>query len=86
MTFSFLCWFGGLSIKNKTVLNKVVNVCSKIVGVQQKSLQELYECRVLKKARAIACDDSHVLAKHYELLPSARRFRTPSSKTVHGLV
>ena len=26
LTFSFLCWFGGLNVKGKNVLNKVVNV------------------------------------------------------------
>ena len=77
-----MCWFGGLSVKNKNVLNRVVNVCSKIVGVQQRGLKEMYECRVLRKAGAIACDESHVLAKHYELLPSGKRFRLPKIKTV----
>ena len=32
LTFSFLCWFGGLNVKSKNVLNKVVNVCGKVVG------------------------------------------------------
>ena len=82
LTFSFMCWFGGLSVKNKSMLNRVVNVCSKIVGTQQKGLMELYECRVLRKASAIACDECHVLANHYELLPSGRRFRVPGCKTV----
>ena len=82
LTFSFMCWFGGLSVKNKNVLNRVVNVCSKIVGVQQRGLKELYECRVLRKGGAIACDESHVLAKHYDLLPSGKRFRLPRLKTV----
>ena len=30
LTFLFLCWFGGLSVKSKNVLNKVVNVCGKV--------------------------------------------------------
>ena len=32
LTFAFLCWFGGLNMKSKNVLNKVVNVCGKVVG------------------------------------------------------
>ena len=32
LTFSFLCWFGGLNVNSKNVLNKVVNVCGKVVG------------------------------------------------------
>ena len=31
-TLSFLCWFGGLNVKSKNVLNKVMNVCGKVVG------------------------------------------------------
>ena len=31
LTFSFLCWFGGLNVKSKNILNKVVNVCGKVV-------------------------------------------------------
>ena len=33
----------------------------------------------------IVDDNSHVLAKHYELLPSGRRFRVPKSKTVSAV-
>ena len=33
----------------------------------------------------IVNDNSHVLAKHYELLPSGRRFRVPQSNTVNSV-
>ena len=33
----------------------------------------------------IADDNSDVLAKHYELLPSGRRFRVPKSNTVNSI-
>ena len=67
----------GLNVKSKNVLNKVVNVCGKVVGDRQEQLSQLYERRVVRKARVIVDDNSHVLAKHYELLPSGRRFRVP---------
>ena len=54
-------------MKSKNVLNKVVNVCGKVVGERQKQLSQLYERRVVRKARVIVDDKSHVLAKHYEL-------------------
>ena len=82
ITFSFLCWFGSLSVRNKNVLGRVVNVCSTVVGAKQVSLNELYECRVVRKARRIVNDSSHVLAQHFELLPSGRRFRVPKFKTL----
>ena len=67
-------------MKSKNVLNKVVNVCGKVVGERQKQLSQLYERRVVRKARVIVNDNSHVLAKHYELLPPGRQFRVPKSK------
>ena len=69
-------------MKSKNVLNKVVYVCGKVVGERQEHLSQLYERRVVRKARVNVDDNSHVLAKHYELLPSGRRFRVPKSNTV----
>ena len=65
-----MCWFGGLNVKSKNVLYKVVNVCGKAVGERQEYLSQLYERRVVRKASVIVDDNSYVLAKHYELLPS----------------
>ena len=84
LTFSFICWFGSLSIKNKNVLNRIVNVCSKIVGVKQEGLTVLYERRVKGKAGVIASDKSHGLCRFYELLPSGRRYRAPKSRTLRS--
>ena len=55
-------------MKSKNVLNKVVNVCGKVVGKKQEQLSQLYERRMVLKTRVIVDDNSHVLAKHYELL------------------
>ena len=55
-------------MKSKNVLHKVVNMCGKVVSERQERLSQLYECRVVRKARVIVDDNSHVLAKHYELL------------------
>ena len=67
----------GLNVKSKSVLNKVVNVCGSVAGERQEQLSQLYERRVVRKAKVIIDDNSHVLAKHYELLPSGRLFRVP---------
>ena len=55
------------------MLCRVVNVCSKVVEERQANVCDLYACRVVPKARMIASDNSHVLAQHYELLPSGSR-------------
>ena len=82
LTFSFICWYGSLSVKIKNVLDKVVNVFSKIIGVKQKSRNALYERRAIRKAQALTADKSHGLSKYFELLPSGRRYRTPSCRTL----
>ena len=71
-------------MKSKNVLNKVVNVRDKVVSERQEHLSQLYERRVVRKARVIVDDNSHVLAKYYEFLPSGRRFRVPKSNTVRN--
>ena len=68
-------------MKSKNVLNKVVNVCVARLWFTQ-HLSQLYERLVVRKARAIVDDNSHVLAKYNELLPSGRRFRVPKSNTM----
>ena len=69
-------------MKSQNVLNRVVNVCGKVVGERQEHLSRLYERLVVRKARVVVDDNSHVLAKYYEYLPSGRRFRVPKSNTV----
>ena len=69
-------------MKSENVLNKVVNVCGKAAGERQEQLSQLYERRVVRKARVNVDDNSHVLAKHYELLPCGRQFRIPKSNTM----
>ena len=66
------------------VIERVIKVCSKVIGERQRSLSQLYQCRVVRKAGVISRDTSHVLAKHYELLPSGRRYRVPKMKTVRA--
>ena len=68
LTFPFLYWFGGLNVKSKNFLNKVVNACGKVVGERQEQLSQLYEYHVVQKARVIVDDNSHILAKCYEML------------------
>ena len=68
-------------MKSKNVLNKVVNVCGKVVGERQEQLSQLYERCMVRKARVIVDDNSYVHAKYYEL-PSDRRFRALKFNTM----
>ena len=62
LTFSLLCWFGGLKVKSKNVLNKVVNVCGKVVDERQEHLSQLHECHVVWKARVIVDDLLNIMS------------------------
>ena len=42
------------------------------MGERQERLSQLYEGRVVQKVGVTVDDNSHVLAKCYELLPSGR--------------
>ena len=81
LTFSFICWFGSLNVRHKNALNKIVNIGSKIIGVQQSNLSVLYNSQVVKRANSILSDHSHPLHQHFQLLPSGTRFSLPSVKT-----
>ncbi len=81
LTFSFICWFGGLNVRQKNALNKIVNIGGKIIGVQQSNLSVLYNSQVVKRANSILSDHSHPLHHHFQLLPSGTRFSLPSVKT-----
>ena len=84
LAFSFGGWFESLSVKNKNMLARVVNVFSTIVGERRESLSELYESRAMRKGRKFAGDSAHVLARHFELLPSLRRYRMPRTRTLRA--
>ena len=84
LTFGFLCWFGGLSVKNRNVLMRIVNMCGKVVGDRQMSMSMMYERQAIRKATAIVRDPSHILTEHYQLLPSGRRFETPKVSTARA--
>ena len=84
LTFSFISWFGGLRVKNKSKLNKVVNVTSKIVGRQLCSPSDLHERRVIEQSMKIIGNISYILASQYQILQSGKHYRVPQFKTVRG--
>ena len=60
---------------SKKLLNNIVKVCSKTVGIEQKSQHNIFNHSVKKKAKVIMSDRNHGLSICYELLPSGRRYR-----------
>ncbi len=74
LTFAMLCWYGSLSLKAKTALVKIVNISSKILGVQQ-SHTDLYNRQVVRKAQSILTVTSHPLYSEFQFLPSGSQLR-----------
>lgn len=81
LTFSFICWFNGLSVKDKNSLNGIVKVCSKIIGAQQRDLCYLWEKQVAQKAKGIISQSDHVLSSEFTVMPSGRRYKVPLRRT-----
>ena len=45
----FICWYGSVNLHSKKLVNNIVKVCSKTVGVKQKSLCNIFNHRVRKQ-------------------------------------
>ena len=60
-----ICWYGGVNLHSKKLLNNIVMVCSKTVGVEQKSLYNIFDHRVEKEAMVIMSEINHVLSMYY---------------------
>lgn len=81
LTFSFIVWFGSLTLKNRNRLVGIVKMCSKIAGINLMDLSQLYKGRATKKAQSILADPSHPLFSEFRLLPSGRRYILPRCRT-----
>jgi len=81
LSFSFVAWFGNLSLKNKNSLNQIVRWASKIIGEPQLNLAGLYSNYLQRKVSFIIRDCSHPLHAEFQLLPSGCRFMAPRWRT-----
>ncbi len=68
LSFSLLCWFNSLKVKNKNGFERIVNQGSKITGSKQMSMTQLYHRQVLGKAQSILLNDSHPTSLTVSLL------------------
>ena len=79
--YAICVWFGNLTVKSKSQINRLAHTALKVMGVREHpTLQAIFEETVLRQARKIVADPSHVLYSEYELLPSGRRYRVPVKK------
>lgn len=82
ITFSNIARFGNLSTGNKNMLQHIVKVASKIIGVKLPDLSHTFLKRAISKARIILQSPLHHLYGGFELLPSGLRFRLTKARTI----
>ena len=80
LSFNIVVWFGNLNMKNRGRLTRIIRVASKIVGVGQYSLDDLYQTALRRKARRVVSDPTHPLHHEFQMLPLGRRYRVPCAK------
>ena len=80
LTFNIISWFGHLSVRDKTRLSRIVNICSKLVGVRFHDLEKIYTQALRRKSLLIMKDKSHPLHNHFQYLPSGRRLLVPRAQ------
>lgn len=78
LTFCIVCWFGSATEAQKHSLRKIITTASKIQGVCLNSLQDIYNSRLVDKAKILLSYPKHPLFNAFELLPSGRRYRHPA--------
>lgn len=77
LTFPLLCWYGNLSVKSKSSLNRIVKLSSNILGVHQSSLSDLFT----RQAKSILSEATHPLFNEFQSLPSGSRSSFRAVKT-----
>ena len=80
VTFSLICWYGSITVKQKNSLSKLIKLSSRITGSNQKGLEELYQKQMLKRVDSILSNSSHPLQAEFQMLPSGSRFKLPRLK------
>ena len=81
ITYCSICYYPGLSVKNRNRLLKISHVSAKIIGLPTPMLSKIIDHAILKKARAVATECDHPLSTFFHVLPSRRRYHCIKCKT-----
>ena len=80
LTCNITSWYGFLTITSKNKLDRITKQASKLIGLPQKELKDLYIQTMERKSNSILSDPSHPLHPSFDLHPSGRRFRVPFAR------
>ena len=81
LAFSLCAWFSSLSLQNRNSLQRIVNVCSKIIGQPLRPLSSVCQQQTKRAAIRIIRDPSHCLFPAFVWLPSGQRLCCPRCRT-----
>ncbi len=81
VTFSLICWYGSITVKQKTPFQGQFKVSNCITGSKQKGLEKLYQKQMLRRVKSILSNSSHPLQAEFQMLPSGSRFKLPKLRT-----
>ena len=79
--FGITCWGGNIRKVDKIRINRAIRKAEKIIKLKLKSVDELYEDTVLKKAEAILKDSAHPLNDQFTLSARSNKVLAVSSNT-----
>ena len=82
LRYGIASWFGNLTVKYKSQITRLAKMSGKIMGMSSPpiTLHTIFEQAVVRQARNIISDPSHVLNPRYVLMRTGRRYRTPKCK------
>lgn len=70
LSFGLICVFGNMHVKDQGKLQRMIKMASRIIGIDQVSVAQLYNELILKKTDQILKDPAHPL--HYKFMRSNR--------------
>uniref|UniRef100_A0A8C1U9X7 Reverse transcriptase domain-containing protein n=1 Tax=Cyprinus carpio TaxID=7962 RepID=A0A8C1U9X7_CYPCA len=76
---SITVWFSSATKSDLRRLQRIVRTAERIIGTTLLTLQEQHSSRVSKRASKITLDPSHPAHSLFELLPSGRCYRAPTT-------
>ena len=81
LTFSCTAWYGSTTKEEKDSLQSIVKTAAKIIGCSLPFLSEIYDDRVVRRAKSVLTDPSHPGYNLFKLLPSGKRYRCHRART-----
>ena len=81
LTFSITVWYGNTTVRDKSMINKIIRNASNIIKTDVPSLDEIFKKRAVRRALNTFKDKVHPANSLLQPLPSAKRLRSIKTKS-----